>query len=107
MICKWGEEMSLPACQHCHSKWTWREVFFKTLRRKMKCNYCGAVQYVDSKSMKRVSFISVLPVFIWLPLFLLRTSLVWNIVVLFVILTVVMMFIPYQVRLSNKEEPLW
>lgn len=99
----------MPVCQNCKRTWSWKQTFKKsfTLNHSMICDYCGAKQYVTTRTRKTSSMIT----FVTLPVIMLM-NFFWGPSFIFVLALVVLIPIylgiyPFFVELSNQEEPLW
>ena len=97
----------MPACQNCHSQWSWKETFKRSfvLIGGMTCPYCGEKQYLTARMRKRSTLI--MPIVI---LFILLGNLFFgpSYIALFAILGVIPLSIilyPFFVELSNEEDP--
>ncbi|KIL53532.1 hypothetical protein KP77_05080 [Jeotgalibacillus alimentarius] len=101
----------MPNCKNCQYKWSFFETMKIGFANSRKCPNCGVKQYVSTKSRKSVYMIYMIPLIILLFVRPLLESIGMNsffsitLVVLFMIAYI--LYIPYTVRLSNEQEPLW
>jgi len=99
----------MPNCQHCDHKWSWKETFVKifTFSNKLTCPYCNTSQYVSKKSKNQLSLLTIVFSLVYIPLVSFGVSigyiLTWGIMTY--ILT--SLCIPFLIRLSDKDEPMW
>lgn len=98
----------MPVCQNCNEKWSWKQTIKKSLtfNNSMTCPYCGEIQYISSRTRKRTAAISfIAPVLILMNFFFDST-----LVILYTGLgffSLFLVFYPFYLELSNKEESLW
>ncbi|WP_162287885.1 TIGR04104 family putative zinc finger protein [Indiicoccus explosivorum] len=98
----------MPACQHCHYKWTWRETAGIGFKGHRNCPNCGNRQYLVPQFGKGTAALYLIPLFLILfsrPLFGASDFVFFALVAL--LLTAQIILFPFTVRLSNKQEPLW
>ncbi|WP_344701775.1 TIGR04104 family putative zinc finger protein [Salinicoccus jeotgali] len=100
------EETTMPTCQNCGSKWSWKQTFKRSfiLIGGMICPYCGEKQYLTAQMRKRSTLI--MPIVIFL---ILLGNLFFgpSYIALFAILGVIPLaaiIYPFFVELSNEEE---
>lgn len=99
----------MPTCMNCGRKWSWLNSLKKisSFRKSMKCSHCGEIQYQSSSSRNVTSLLVLLPI-ITIPI-----SALFNLNLIHILLfnlslfAVVILLIPYFLKLSNKDEPLW
>ncbi len=96
---------SLPTCQNCGEKWTWKQTI-KTLF-KLKCPHCHVKQYESASSRKQGAIFGLIPL-ILLPIiigfeFTMSTTLIFAVVLVILIFALY----PFILKLSNQQEPYW
>ncbi|MGP4060175.1 TIGR04104 family putative zinc finger protein [Halobacillus sp. H74] len=106
----------MPICQSCGNKWSWKQSVKSLFRfsRKMKCPYCGEMQYQSQDSMKKGSLVALIPI-ILAPIITMVAQLFFSLEPLFGFVLMIYVLLmglffsitPFVLRLSNKEEPLW
>ncbi|WP_376752493.1 TIGR04104 family putative zinc finger protein [Rummeliibacillus suwonensis] len=104
-----GILMNMPICQHCGHKWSWRETFFQmtSFKRKLKCSNCHSYQYISVKSRNLISLFGILITSIYVPLVSFNFPL-WSILTVGLLTYVLLLLcVPFIIKLSNKEEALW
>lgn len=98
----------MPNCQNCDYKWSWFDTVKVGFMNNKKCLNCGERQYVSTKTKKR-TYAIYLPFLLILlffrPLFDLNSTVYVSFIILFLLVMIVT--IPYTIKLSNKQEPLW
>lgn len=98
----------MPNCQNCNFKWGWFDTVKIGFMNNKKCPNCGEKQFIKPQSRKGVYAIYLVPLIVFLfsrPLFDLSMLVYVSIGILFIIaLTII---IPYTIKLSNEQEPLW
>ena len=99
----------MPTCQSCERKWTWLYTIKQILRfrKRMNCQHCREIQYETKSSKNKVMLFIFLP-FIINPLCIIYDISKISILLIDIGLIVGLLFtIPFILKLSNKEEPLW
>lgn len=93
----------MPICQSCGEEWTWKQ----TIKRlfKLKCPYCGTRQYESASSRKKSGLFVLLslvlvPINAWLD-FSMGTALI----IIGIITSLIIVSVPFILKLSNEEEP--
>ncbi|WP_428841959.1 TIGR04104 family putative zinc finger protein [Halobacillus naozhouensis] len=77
------------------------------MRRGMDCPHCGKTQYQTQPSMWKSSMISLIPL-ILIPLVIsFSMSVIFEVAILFVSVVFYLSILPFVLKLSNEEEPLW
>ncbi|QHJ69153.1 TIGR04104 family putative zinc finger protein [Planococcus halotolerans] len=98
----------MPNCQNCNYKWSWSDTVKIGFKNNKTCPNCGERQYVAPKSQLGISLFTFIPLFIFV---LLNSFYDLNIAVFisFVALFVIGMLtcIPFTIKLSNEQKPLW
>lgn len=99
----------MPICQKCRHKWSFKQSIrtMFTLRMKMKCPICGETQYLSAKSRKRLSFISLPIMAVWVLLASFQVPLSVQIVYVVIAVLGIFLLMPIFYELSNEEEALW
>ncbi|RPF53333.1 TIGR04104 family putative zinc finger protein [Aquisalibacillus elongatus] len=100
--------MSLPVCQKCQTKWSWLDTqkgLFH-FNRGIKCPHCKATQYQTSSSLKRTTFIGLIPL-AGLPFVIQNNSWLVKISAVIVLSLIYLSIMPFFISLSNDEEPMW
>ncbi|MBM7578618.1 TIGR04104 family putative zinc finger protein [Jeotgalibacillus terrae] len=101
----------MPNCENCHYKWSFFETMKIGFASSKKCPNCGAKQYVSTKSSKTIYIIYLIPLFIIVfvrPLLeSLGVSSILSITLVVLFIIAYIFYIPYTIRLSNEQEPLW
>ncbi len=101
--------VTMPTCQNCNRTWTWKQTFKKsfTLGSAIICPYCGANQYVTTRTRKISSMITTITIaVIMLMNVLFGPSLLFFVALIAATPTYLGIY-PYLVELTNQEEPLW
>jgi CXXC-20-CXXC protein len=98
----------MPICQHCGYNWNWKETFNKmfTFKSKLRCPSCASFQYVSKKSRNQLSLIVIIPLLI-LPLVSFGVPIGYILAFELVANALVLIWMPFIFKLSNKEEPMW
>jgi CXXC-20-CXXC protein len=99
----------MPTCKYCGSKWSWfdsiKQLF--RFRKSMKCNHCGEIQYQSSSSRNKTSLFVLSPIII-IPLSILFNLSPTSILLVELALIVAVLFImPFFLKLTEKDEPMW
>lgn len=98
----------MPNCRNCNYRWSWVETLKLSVKSNKLCSNCQKRQYVSVKSRKSPYFFYMIPVII-----LLASGSLFDldpvIFILLVILVVLLLHgvLPFTIKLSNKQEPLW
>lgn len=98
----------MPNCQNCNYKWSWSDTLIIGFKNNKKCPNCEERQFIKPQASKGVSMLYILPMIIILfsrPLFDWSTPVFLSIGFFFIL--VATMLIPYTIKLSNEQEPLW
>lgn len=99
----------MPTCQNCRKRWSWFDTMKQivSLRTRMKCHHCREFQYQSSASRKKMSLFALLPI-ILIPLCLMFHFPKLYIFLLDIVLIIgVFLTMPFMLKLSNRDEPLW
>lgn len=102
------EEKVMPNCQNCDYKWSWFDTFKIGVTNNKKCPNCGEGQYVmlqKSKAIYFVFFASLIVLLFSRPFFDLSDTVYISFGILFALIMFVIM--PYTIKLSNEQKPLW
>jgi len=100
----------MPNCQNCTSKWSWSDAFKLSFSpfKGSKCAKCKQNQFISTKSRLLSSIISGVGVF---SLILFTTLLDVSLPVYLsfgtLLILAVITTIPYSIKLSSEQEPLW
>ncbi|MCJ1907700.1 TIGR04104 family putative zinc finger protein [Planococcus ruber] len=100
----------MPTCQNCGQQWSWKNAFQKyiKLNKGMECPHCGEIQYVTSKSRKQSSAYSIPPLLILIfSNLLFDLSIPVYIMLAAVLFAATLVFYPFKMELTSKDEPLW
>lgn len=98
----------MPNCQNCDFKWSWLDTAKIGFKNNKKCPNCGERQYISPRSRTGTYGFVIVPLIIFMfsrPLFDLSSS-VYILLGILLILTM-FIFLPYGIKLSNEQEPLW
>ena len=98
----------MPNCQNCDYKWSWLDTAKIGFINNKKCPNCNERQYVSprlSKGIYAIYFISLIVLLASRPLFDLSSTVFISLGALFVL--VMTIIIPFTVKLTNEQEPLW
>ncbi|WP_445669217.1 TIGR04104 family putative zinc finger protein [Margalitia sp. FSL K6-0131] len=99
----------IPICQQCGYKWSWKETFVKmfTFKNKLRCPSCDSFQYVSKKSRNQLSlFVVFIPLLI-VPLVSFGISKYFILTFELVAFALVLIWMPFLYKLSNKDDPMW
>ncbi|WP_445293123.1 TIGR04104 family putative zinc finger protein [Cytobacillus sp. FSL R7-0680] len=96
----------MPICQHCHHKWSWMQTFKRlfTIRRAIKCMYCGENQYQSVRSRKVTFFLPLVSSFMIAFIYLFNP---WQTIVylfsgfIFILICLVM---PFFIRFIKDDD---
>lgn len=99
----------MPSCDSCKQRWSWKETMKSsfTLNPAMKCPKCGERQYLTKKSRKRMLL------FNWLILTPLLLNMFFDLSFFFLLFLIIFLFVlsislmPFNMELTEEEEPLW
>lgn len=98
----------MPSCQNCNCQWSWIETLKLSFKGNKLCSNCSKRQYVSVKSRTGPYFFYMIPVVIlvasgslfdWVQVFYILSGIL---LVLFLLV-----ILPFTIKLSNKQEPLW
>lgn len=98
----------MPSCENCKYKWSWLDTIKIGFKGVKKCTSCGKRQYISQKPGNvyyYIYFFLLITLLSSLPLFDLSYLVSIFIATLFIIGMIA--FIPYTIKLSNEQEPLW
>ncbi|TLS37111.1 TIGR04104 family putative zinc finger protein [Pseudalkalibacillus caeni] len=99
----------MPACQNCGYTWKRKETTLKmlTFKSSYRCPNCLQKQYLSAETRKRSSLYS-LPFFLIIP-FLAAFNIHFSVtlVIAVVYLVFYISYLPFTIKLSNENEPLW
>lgn len=98
----------MPTCQNCNHKWNWSSAVLIGFKNNKSCPNCGERQYVMPKTQLRISLFTFLPLFLLVCLnsfFDLNNLLFVSFATVFILGMFV--FIPFTIKLSNEQKPLW
>jgi len=99
----------MPTCKNCGRKWSWFDSIKKLLRfrKKMKCNHCGEIQYQSTSSRNTTSLFVLFPI-ITIPFSVLFNLSPTSVLLLeLAIIVVVILLMPFFLKLTDKDEPIW
>lgn len=99
----------MPICQNCKKRWSWSKTMKQIFRfrTKMNCYHCGDMQFQTQNSKYYQSMFTLLPL-IFTPLIIVfNLSTIIFILINIVIIIGVILSLPFILKLSNDEEPLW
>ncbi len=98
----------MPKCQNCKYEWGWWDTVKIGFKNNKKCLNCHKRQYV-TPNVKRSHFlyyfVPSIVLLICNPLLNLNDTVFLSIAFLFVLIMIVTM--PYTIKLTNEQEPLW
>lgn len=98
----------MPNCQNCNYQWSWLETLKLSFKSNKLCSNCQKRQYVSVKSRKGPYFFYMIPVIL-----LLASGSLFDLdPVIFILLGILVVLLllavlPFTIKLSNKQEPLW
>lgn len=98
----------MPYCENCGTEWNWADSLKIGFTNNRKCPNCGERQYVVPNNRLRTYLLTMLPLIILIiasNYFDFSTQLTIAIAAVFFI--IMMGVLPYTVKLSNKQKPLW
>ncbi|MGM0899219.1 MAG: TIGR04104 family putative zinc finger protein [Bacillota bacterium] len=98
----------MPHCENCGTKWSWSDTLKIGFKNNRKCPSCGERQYVVPNFSTKTYALYLLP---------LLTLIVLNIFFEFPLgvyialaapyILIVIALIPYTIKLSSEQKPLW
>nr|WP_295973525.1 TIGR04104 family putative zinc finger protein [uncultured Bacillus sp.] len=99
----------MPTCSNCGRKWSWSDSIKKllTLRKSMKCNHCGEIQYQSTSSRNTTSLLALCPIFTLPFSTMFDLSLTSVLLLGFTLILVAFLAMPLFLKLTGKDEPLW
>lgn len=98
----------MPHCENCGTKWNWANTLKIGFTNNRKCPSCGERQYVVADTKLRTYIATALPLVILITASnYLDLSTQLTITMAAVFCMVMMAIMPYTIKLSNKQEPLW
>lgn len=98
----------MPNCQNCNYKWSWFDTVAIGFKNNKNCPNCGERQYVTPKTQLEVSLFTFIPLFLFIFLnsfFDLKNIVFISFVTLFIL--GMFIYIPFTIKLSNEQKPLW
>ncbi|WP_033542888.1 TIGR04104 family putative zinc finger protein [Planococcus sp. CAU13] len=98
----------MPNCQNCNYQWSWFDTFKIGFMNNKKCPNCQERQYIKPQANKRIYVFYIVPLIILLfsrPLFDWSTPVFLSIGFFFIF--ALTLIIPYTIKLSNEQEPLF
>lgn len=98
----------MPKCPNCNHQWSWFDTLIIGFKNNKKCPNCEERQFIKLQANKGVYILYILP----LPIILFsRIIFDWSTPVFlsigFFFILVATMLVPYTIKLSNEQEPLW
>jgi len=99
---------TLPICQNCGAEWSWAETLKIGFKGSKRCDTCGTRQYVTQNFSLKIYVLLFLPL---LTLIVFNSFLEFPMPV-FITLSVLhilsmLSILPYTIKLSNEQKPLW
>lgn len=94
----------MPNCQNCNYKWSWFDTVKIGFMNNKKCPNCEERQSIKPQTSKGIYALYIIPLIIILfsrPLFDGSTP-----AFLFFVLALTLI-LPYTIKLSSEQEPLW
>ena len=98
----------MPNCQNCGYQWSWSDTMKIGFKNNRKCPNCKERQFIKPQTSGGIYVLYMIPFILMLfsrSLFDLSTYVFISIGLLFVV--ILTLIIPYTIKLSNKQEPLW
>lgn len=98
----------MPNCQKCNHQWSWFDTVKIGFINNKKCPNCGERQYVSPQPQKKVFLLYFIPFILIVflrPLFNLDDT-VYFLLSASIILCL-LIYIPFSIKLSNEQKPLW
>lgn len=98
----------MPNCENCNYKWSWLDTAKIGFKNNKKCPNCGERQYVSQKAGNRyyaIYFFLLIALVFSRPLFDLSNTIFIPLGILFIV--GMLINIPYTIKLSNEQKPLW
>ncbi|SEQ93233.1 TIGR04104 family putative zinc finger protein [Piscibacillus halophilus] len=98
----------MPTCQKCNQEWSWRDTQkgIMHFKKGINCPYCGETQYQTASSLRRTNLVGLAPL-LALPLVIMFDSWFWTILIILMASLAHLSIIPFFLKLSNEEEPMW
>ncbi|SRR5690625_3311370 len=97
------EYLSLPTCQHCHQKWSYKETM-KTLFL-LRCPHCKKRNYPSRKFRWREPIFLLIVVIINFVLFpIMEMVFYWKMMFIFVILCSYLLVSPFGMIIRKEED---
>lgn len=99
----------MPTCQSCEKQWSWFDTIKQLLRlrTRMKCHQCREFQYQSQASRNKMSLVALLPMILTPVLLMFGLSKFYILLFDIVLIIGVFLTMPFMLKLSNKDEPLW
>ena len=98
----------MPNCQNCNYKWSWFDTVKIGFMNNKKCPNCEERQFIKPQASRGIYAFYIFP---WIVLLFSRPLFDWSTPVFlsigFVFILALTMIIPYTIKLSNEQEPLW
>ncbi|WP_102691759.1 TIGR04104 family putative zinc finger protein [Rummeliibacillus pycnus] len=99
----------MPICRQCGHKWSWKETFVKlyTFKNKLTCSYCKSNQYISKKSKDQLSLYTIIVPLVYIPLVSIGVSIGYILtcgITTYILMSICM---PFLIKLSNEDEPMW
>ncbi|TAA69234.1 TIGR04104 family putative zinc finger protein [Planococcus salinarum] len=98
----------IPNCQNCNHQWSWSDTVIIGFKNNKNCPNCEKRQYVSQRTQLGISLFTFVPLFIivFLSSFFDLNKVVF---ISFFILFFLGMFtyVPFTIKLSNEQKPLW
>ncbi|MDE0583390.1 hypothetical protein ON064_10130 [Planococcus sp. A6] len=98
----------MPSCENCNYQWSWLDTAKIGFKNNKICPNCGERQYVSQKAGYKfyaIYFLLLMVLVFSRTLFDLSNIFYIPLGVLLIIGT--FFFIPYSIKLSNEQKPLW
>ncbi|MBD7936528.1 MULTISPECIES: TIGR04104 family putative zinc finger protein [Cytobacillus] len=96
----------MPICQNCHHKWSWTQTFKRlfTMRRTLKCMYCGENQYQSVASKKVTCFLPLVSSFIIAFIYLFNPSQTIVYLSSGFVFIIICLLMPFFIRFINNND---
>ena len=98
----------MPHCENCGTKWSWADTLKIGFKNNKKCTNCGERQYVVPDLSLKTYILYLLPVITLIVLNILfefSTGLFIALATPYILVAIV--FMPYTIKLSTKQKPIW
>lgn len=98
----------MPHCENCGNRWSWADTLMIGFTNNRKCPSCGERQYVVPNLSIKTYILYLLPLFILIILnitFEFPMGLFIALAIPYILIVIAL--IPYTIKLSTKQKPIW